>query len=109
MHSHRLSTITHAEQILVLHRGRIVERGTHAELISKKGRYHSMWEKQAKAEEMAKAAALAKEQARKALKEARLSKDSSSDEHSDDGGDSVHTSPTTPAVELPGLSMTTPP
>lgn len=66
-----------------------------------------MWEKQAKAEEMARAAAHAKEQARKALKEARLSKDSS-DEHSDDGGDSVHTLPTTPAVELPGLSMTAP-
>ncbi|CAN8096835.1 unnamed protein product [Discula destructiva] len=110
--AHRLSTITHAEQILVLHRGRIVERGTHAELIRKQGRYHSMWEKQARAEEMAKAAAVAKEEARRAMKEARLAKDSS-DEHSDDGGDSDHTfsshnlptAPTTPAVELSGLHM----
>lgn len=71
-----------------------------------------MWEKQARAEEMAKAAAIAKEEARKAMKEARLAKDSS-DEHSDDGGDSDHTctshnlptAPTTPAVELSALHM----
>lgn len=73
-----------------------------------------MWEKQAKAEEAAKAAMLAKEQARRAMKEARLVGKDSSDEHSDDGGDSLHscsahnlpTAPNTPAVELPGLSIT---
>ncbi|KAF3770409.1 hypothetical protein M406DRAFT_344161 [Cryphonectria parasitica EP155] len=87
--AHRLSTITHAEQILVLHRGRIVERGTHDELITKEGRYFAMWQKQAKAEEAAKAALAAKQQARRAMREALLSagKDSS-DEHSDDDTDS---------------------
>lgn len=44
--SHRLSTITHADEILVLHEGRIVQRGRHEALISQYGRYRSMWEKQ---------------------------------------------------------------
>jgi subfamily B ATP-binding cassette protein MsbA len=40
--AHRLSTIVHADQILVLDRGRIVERGTHAELLSRRGAYHRL-------------------------------------------------------------------
>lgn len=41
--AHRLSTIIHAEQILVMDNGRIIERGTHAQLLLQNGAYASMW------------------------------------------------------------------
>ena len=41
--AHRLSTIQDAEQILVLHQGEIVERGTHQELLTEKGLYLKMY------------------------------------------------------------------
>ncbi|MBO2533866.1 MAG: multidrug ABC transporter ATP-binding protein [Thermoactinomycetaceae bacterium] len=41
--AHRLSTIQDADLILVLHRGEIVERGTHQELLNKRGLYHKMY------------------------------------------------------------------
>lgn len=41
--AHRLSTVVHAQQILVLDAGRIVERGTHAQLLAADGRYAQMW------------------------------------------------------------------
>ncbi|MGD6777146.1 ABC transporter ATP-binding protein [Sutcliffiella horikoshii] len=44
--AHRLSTIKNADQILVLDRGEIVERGNHSELMERKGKYYQMYELQ---------------------------------------------------------------
>ncbi len=44
--AHRLSTIADAAQILVLDHGRIIERGTHQELLAAQGMYAQMWERQ---------------------------------------------------------------
>jgi len=44
--AHRLSTIADAAQILVLEHGRILERGTHGQLLAAKGIYAQMWERQ---------------------------------------------------------------
>lgn len=44
--AHRLSTIVNANQILVMDRGHIIERGTHAELLTLNGKYASMWQQQ---------------------------------------------------------------
>ncbi|VAX01903.1 Efflux ABC transporter, permease/ATP-binding protein mlr7818 [hydrothermal vent metagenome] len=46
--AHRLSTIIDAEQILVMDAGRIIERGTHQELLTAQGRYADMWALQQK-------------------------------------------------------------
>jgi subfamily B ATP-binding cassette protein MsbA len=44
--AHRLSTIRRADQILVVEAGRIVERGTHAALYARRGRYREMYDRQ---------------------------------------------------------------
>lgn len=51
--AHRLSTIVDADMILVLHRGQVVERGTHRELLEAKGRYWQMYQLQLAGEELA--------------------------------------------------------
>jgi len=45
--AHRLSTITHADEIIVLDNGRIAERGSHRQLLVKRGLYSEMWKRQA--------------------------------------------------------------
>ncbi|MHC5004475.1 MAG: ABC transporter ATP-binding protein, partial [Planctomycetota bacterium] len=41
--AHRLSTLAHADQILVLERGRVVQRGRHEELLAREGLYRRLW------------------------------------------------------------------
>lgn len=48
--SHRASSVKNADRILVLHEGRIMEEGTHSELLEKKGLYREIFEKQSKEE-----------------------------------------------------------
>ncbi|MGQ0798869.1 MAG: ABCB family ABC transporter ATP-binding protein/permease [Pseudomarimonas sp.] len=48
--AHRLSTVMHADQILVLDQGHIVERGTHAELLAANAHYAQMWRLQQQSE-----------------------------------------------------------
>ncbi|MEI6761557.1 MAG: ABC transporter ATP-binding protein/permease [Betaproteobacteria bacterium] len=48
--AHRLSTVVDAHEILVMDAGRIIERGTHAELLAADGRYAAMWSLQQSSE-----------------------------------------------------------
>ena len=51
--AHRLSTVQNVDQILVLHKGRIRERGTHQELLARRGMYFKLYELQYKDQELA--------------------------------------------------------
>ena len=52
--AHRLSTIQHADNIVVLSHGRIIEQGTHQELLEKRGRYYQLYTLQYHREQMKK-------------------------------------------------------
>jgi len=45
--SHRFSTVRRANRIIVLDKGKILEQGSHQDLLAKKGLYHDMFSKQA--------------------------------------------------------------
>ncbi|MAN79101.1 MAG: metal ABC transporter permease [Rhodospirillaceae bacterium] len=55
--AHRLSTVVDADEILVLETGRIVERGSHPDLLQKNGRYADMWARQQQQEKAREALA----------------------------------------------------
>lgn len=55
--AHRLSTVVHADRIIVLEKGHVTEEGTHDELLTKQGRYASMWARQASDIELEKSSA----------------------------------------------------
>jgi ATP-binding cassette subfamily B protein len=54
MIAHRLSTVRNADMILVVKNGRIVEQGTHPELLARNGYYYELYTRQYEEEETAK-------------------------------------------------------
>jgi len=59
--AHRLSTVISADQIIVLQDGKIAEKGTHGDLLEKKGLYAAMWDRQREATEAEERLRIARE------------------------------------------------
>ena len=93
--AHRLSTIVGCDQILVVSNGEIKERGTHDELMAKKGVYTSMWRRQMKAQKAIAQAKEAQERADRLSAEANRQPHPSSGDTSANGSDDEGNRPST--------------
>lgn len=82
--AHRLSTITMCDQILVLHQGKVAERGTHMELLAQKGRYAGMWKKQVRAQRAAEEAKILKDKADRLRRESMTAREEETPPSSDE-------------------------
>jgi len=85
--AHRLSTITMCDQILVLHEGKVSERGTHLELLAMRGRYAAMWRKQVRAQRAAEEAKVLKDKAERLRRESMDSSAARQRSRADGGDD----------------------
>ncbi|SPO25786.1 related to ATM1 - Mitochondrial inner membrane ABC transporter involved in the maturation of cytosolic iron-sulfur (Fe/S) cluster-containing proteins [Ustilago trichophora] len=73
--AHRLSTIINCDTIIVMDAGRVVEIGSHADLIAKAGLYSKMWEQQIKTQKEQEAAAAAQEASREVEMDVKVKND----------------------------------
>ena len=94
--AHRLSTIASADQILVLHSGKVVETGTHEDLLNLKGKYASMWRKQIRAQKAAEEAKVLSDRAEQLRNEAQGDGSAS---HSEDERNGAYNTGPAPSVQ----------